>query len=178
MSEFIQTDPIIESNNFIVLDKYVKSVQPSHYQTEADLEKELIRDLRQQGYEYLNYITTPEALLGNLRTQMESLNQVVFTDAEWVRFLDEYLNKPSESLIDRTRKLHDDYIYDFIFDDGHIQNIYLWDKKNISRNKVQVINQMTQTGSSANRYDVTILVNGLPLVQIELKKRRSYSGSL
>lgn len=171
MSEFIQTDPIIESNNFIVLDKYVKSVQPSHYQTEADLEKELIRDLRQQGYEYLNYITTPEALLGNLRTQMESLNQVVFTDAEWVRFLDEYLNKPSESLIDRTRKLHDDYIYDFIFDDGHIQNIYLWDKKNISRNKVQVINQMTQTGSSANRYDVTILVNGLPLVQIELKKR-------
>ena len=171
MSEFIQTDPIIEANNFIVLDKYVKSVQPSHYQTEADLEKELIRDLRQQGYEYLNYITTPEALLGNLRTQMESLNQVVFTDAEWVRFLDEYLNKPSESLIDRTRKLHDDYIYDFIFDDGHIQNIYLWDKKNISRNKVQVINQMTQTGSSANRYDVTILVNGLPLVQIELKKR-------
>ena len=171
MSEFIQTDPIIESNNFIVLDKYVKSVQPSHYQTEADLEKELIRDLRQQGYEYLNYITTPEALLGNLRAQMESLNHVVFTDAEWARFLDEYLNKPSESLIDRTRKLHDDYIYDFIFDDGHIQNIYLWDKKNISRNKVQVINQMKQKGSSANRYDVTILVNGLPLVQIELKKR-------
>ena len=171
MSEFIQTDPIIESNNFIVLDKYVKSVQPSHYQTEADLEKELIRDLWQQGYDYLNYITTPEALLGNLRTQMESLNQVVFTDAEWARFLDEYLNKPSESLIDRTRKLHDDYIYDFIFDDGHIQNIYLWDKKNISRNKVQVINQMKQVGSSANRYDVTILVNGLPLVQIELKKR-------
>ena len=171
MSEFIQTDPIIESNNFIVLDKYVKSVQPSHYQTEADLEKELIRDLRQQGYDYLNYITTSEALLGNLRAQMESLNHVVFTDAEWARFLDEYLNKSSESLIDRTRKLHDDYIYDFIFDDGHIQNIYLWDKKNISRNKVQVINQMKQKGSSANRYDVTILVNGLPLVQIELKKR-------
>ena len=171
MSEFIQTDPIIESNNFIVLDKYVKSVQPSHYQTEADLEKELIRDLRQQGYEYLNYITTPEALLGNLRAQMESLNHVVFTDAEWARFLDEYLNKPSESLIDRTRKLHDDYIYDFIFDDGHIQNIYLWDKKNINRNKVQVINQMKQKGSSANRYDVTILVNGLPLVQKEKKKR-------
>ncbi|WP_153057364.1 hypothetical protein, partial [Streptococcus suis] len=70
MSEFIQTDPIIESNNFIVLDKYVKSVQPGHYQTEADLEKELIADLQQQGYEYLNYLTTPEALLGNLRTQM------------------------------------------------------------------------------------------------------------
>lgn len=171
MSEFIQTDPIIESNNFIVLDKYVKSVQPGHYQTEADLEKELIADLQQQGYEYLNYLTTPEALLGNLRTQMETLNRVSFTDSEWQRFLDEYLNKPSESLIDRTRKLHDDHVYDFIFDDGHIQNIYLWDKKNISRNKLQVINQMTQTGRSANRYDVTILVNGLPLVQIELKKR-------
>ncbi|HFI0647586.1 TPA: type I restriction endonuclease subunit R [Streptococcus suis] len=171
MSEFIQTDPIIESNNFIVLDKYVKSVQPGHYQTEADLEKELIADLQQQGYEYLNYLTTPEALLGNLRTQMETLNRVSFTDAEWQRFLDEYLNKPSESLIDRTRKLHDDHVYDFIFDDGHIQNIYLWDKKNISRNKLQVINQMKQTGTSANRYDVTLLVNGLPLVQIELKKR-------
>ncbi|WP_105257122.1 type I restriction endonuclease subunit R [Streptococcus suis] len=171
MSEFIQTDPIIESNNFIVLDKYVKSVQPGHYQTEADLEKELISDLQQQGYEYLNYLTTPEALLGNLREQMEKLNRVSFTDAEWQRFLDEYLNKPSESLIDRTRKLHDDHVYDFIFDDGHIQNIYLWDKKNISRNKLQVINQMKQTGTSANRYDVTLLVNGLPLVQIELKKR-------
>lgn len=171
MSKFIQTDPIIESNNFIVLDKYVKSVQPSHYQTEADLEKELIADLQQQGYEYLNDVTTPEAFLGNLRTQMQMLNRVTFTDLEWQRFLDEYLNKPSESLIDRTRKLHDDYIYDFIFDDGHIQNIYLWDKKQISRNKLQVINQMKQTGSSANRYDVTLLVNGLPLVQIELKKR-------
>ncbi|HEM3181209.1 type I restriction endonuclease subunit R [Streptococcus suis] len=171
MTDIIQTDPIIESNNFIVLDKYVKSVQPGHYQTEADLEKELIADLQQQGYEYLNYLTTPEALLGNLRTQMETLNRVNFTDAEWQRFLDEYLNKPSESLIDRTRKLHDDHVYDFIFDDGHIQNIYLWDKKNISRNKLQVINQMKQTGTSANRYDVTLLVNGLPLVQIELKKR-------
>ncbi|HFI2438194.1 TPA: type I restriction endonuclease subunit R [Streptococcus suis] len=171
MTDIIQTDPIIESNNFIVLDKYVKSVQPGHYQTEADLEKELIADLQQQGYEYLNYLTTPEALLGNLREQMEALNRVSFTDTEWQRFLDEYLNKPSESLIDRTRKLHDDHVYDFIFDDGHIQNIYLWDKKNISRNKLQVINQMKQTGTSANRYDVTLLVNGLPLVQIELKKR-------
>ncbi|HFR3503587.1 TPA: type I restriction endonuclease subunit R [Streptococcus suis] len=171
MTDIIQTDPIIESNNFIVLDKYVKSVQPGHYQTEADLEKELIADLQQQGYEYLNYLTTHEALLGNLRTQMETLNRVRFRDAEWQRFLDEYLNKPSESLIDRTRKLHDDHVYDLIFDDGHIQNIYLWDKKNISRNKLQVINQMKQTGTSANRYDVTLLVNGLPLVQIELKKR-------
>ncbi|ORJ28584.1 type I restriction endonuclease subunit R [Streptococcus oralis] len=171
MSESTFTTAIVESDNFIILEKYTKLEQPSQYQTEADLEKELIADLRQQGYEYLTYLTTPEALLANLKTQMEVLNNVVFTDAEWLRFLDEYLNKPSDSLIDSTRKLHDNYIYDFIFDDGHIQNIYLWDKKNISRNKLQVINQMKQVGTSSNRYDVTLLVNGLPLVQIELKKR-------
>ena len=171
MSESTFTTAIVESDNFIILEKYTKLEQPSQYQTEADLEKELIADLRQQGYEYLTYLTTSEALLANLKTQMEVLNNVVFTDAEWLRFLDEYLNKPSDSLIDRTRKLHDNYIYDFIFDDGHIQNIYLWDKKNISRNKLQVINQMKQVGTSSNRYDVTLLVNGLPLVQIELKKR-------
>lgn len=171
MSESTFTTAIVESDNFIILEKYTKLEQPSQYQTEVDLEKELIADLRQQGYEYLTYLTTPEALLANLKTQMEVLNNVVFTDAEWLRFLDEYLNKPSDSLIDRTRKLHDNYIYDFIFDDGHIQNIYLWDKKNISRNKLQVINQMKQVGTSSNRYDVTLLVNGLPLVQIELKKR-------
>ena len=155
MSESTFTTAIVESDNFIILEKYTKLEQPSQYQTEADLEKELIADLRQQGYEYLTYLTTPEALLANLKTQMEVLNNVVFTDAEWLRFLDEYLNKPSDSLIDRTRKLHDNYIYDFIFDDGHIQNIYLWDKKNISRNKLQVINQMKQVGTSSNRYDVT-----------------------
>ena len=171
MSESTLTTAIVESDNFIILEKYTKLEQPSQYQTEANLEKELIADLCQQGYEYLTDLTTPKALLANLKTQMEVLNNVVFTDAEWLRFLDEYLNKPSDSLIDRTRKLHDNYIYDFIFDDGHIQNIYLWDKKNISRNKLQVINQMKQVGTSSNRYDVTLLVNGLPLVQIELKKR-------
>ncbi|CRT90738.1 type I restriction endonuclease subunit R [Streptococcus equi] len=171
MTEIIQTDTILEAKNFIVLEKYTKLEKPSTYQTEADLERELVSDLRQQGYEYLNNLTTPEALLDNLKTQMEALNGVVFSEAEWLRFLEEYLNKPSDGLIDRTRKLHDNHIYDFIFDDGHIQNIYLWDKKNISRNKLQVINQMSQVGTSSNRYDVTILVNGLPLVQIELKKR-------
>ena len=171
MTEIIQTDTILEAKNFIVLEKYTKLEKPSTYQTEADLERELVSDLRQQGYEYLNNLTTPEALLDNLKTQMEALNGVVFSEVEWLRFLEEYLNKPSDGLIDRTRKLHDNHIYDFIFDDGHIQNIYLWDKKNISRNKLQVINQMSQVGTSSNRYDVTILVNGLPLVQIELKKR-------
>lgn len=171
MISTFQTTPIVESNNFIVLDKYTKIAQPSTYQTESDLERELIADLQAQGYDYRPDLRTPDALLLNLREQVQTLNGVLFTDAEWLRFLEEYLNKPSDSLIDRTRKLHDNHIYDFIFDDGHIQNIYLWDKKNISRNKLQVINQMTQVGTSNNRYDVTVLVNGLPLVQIELKKR-------
>ena len=171
MSEVKDMLPIIESNHFIVLEKYSKAEQASSYQTEAQLEQELIADLQAQGYDYLSYVTSPEALLVNLREQLQTLNQVQFTDVEWERLLQEYLNKASETIIDCTRKLHDDYIYDFIFDDGHIQNIYLLDKKNLARNKVQVINQLHQTGTNLNRYDVTILVNGLPLVQIELKKR-------
>lgn len=94
-----------------------------------------------------------------------------FTQGEWRRFVETYLDKLSESIVDKTRKIHDDYIHDFVFDDGRIQNIHLLDKNNISRNKVQVLKQLEQTGTYANCYDVTILVNGMPLVQIELKKR-------
>lgn len=166
---------IAESNNFIVLDDYEKySVlnEPSVvYQTEASLEHEFIQDLRNQGYEYLPDLNTPEALFANVRTQLQVLNDVQFTDSEWTRYVEEYLDKPSDSLIEKTRKIQDDYIYDFVFDDGHIKNIYLVDKQNLSRNKVQVIRQFVQEGSHLNRYDVTILVNGLPLVQVELKKR-------
>ncbi len=166
------TKPIAESNSFIVLDRYTKiDQQGSGYQTEADLERELVQDLRNQGYEYLSVLNTSEKMLHNVRVQLQELNSVVFSDGEWSRFVEEYLDKPSDNIIDKTRKIHDNYIYDFVFDDGHIQNIYLLDKKNIARNKVQVIKQFEQTGTNANRYDVTILVNGLPLVQIELKKR-------
>ena len=170
-----QYNTIAESNNFIVLDDYEKySVlnEPSVvYQTEASLEHEFIQDLRNQGYEYLPDLNTPEALLVNVRTQLQILNDVEFTDSEWARYVEEYLDKPSDSLVEKTRKIQDDYIYDFVFDDGHIKNIYLVDKQNLSRNKVQVIRQFVQEGSHLNRYDVTILVNGLPLVQVELKKR-------
>lgn len=166
---------IAESNNFIVLDDYEKySVlnEPSVvYQTESSLEREFIQDLVNQGYEYLPDLNTPEALLSNVRVQLQVLNDVVFTDSEWNRYVEEYLDKPSDSLVEKTRKLQDDYIYDFVFDDGHIKNIYLVDKHNLSRNKVQVIKQFIQEGTHLNRYDVTILVNGLPLVQVELKKR-------
>ncbi|KGQ37150.1 type I restriction endonuclease subunit R [Gallibacterium genomosp. 1] len=166
-----QTTPIAETNNFIILDKYEKIEQSGSYQSEADLERELIADLQQQGYEYRKDLNTPDKLLANVRDQLQKLNNVQFSDAEWVRFLVEYLDKPAESLVDKSRKIHHNHIYDFVFDDGHIQNIYLLDKKHIHRNVLQVINQFEQTGTHSNRYDVTILVNGLPLVQIELKKR-------
>ena len=163
---------IAESKNFIVLDKYTKEWQVAEsYQSEYDLEREFIEDLQNQGYEYLPDLTNPEAMLANVREQLQCLNNVQFSNGEWLRFVETYLDKPSDGITDKTRKIHDDYIHDFVFDDGRIQNIYLLDKNNIARNKVQVIKQFEQTGSHANRYDVTILVNGLPLVQIELKKR-------
>ena len=168
-----QYKTIAESNNFIVLDQYNKFVEEPNagYQTEGSLEREFIRDLQAQGYEYLQELNNHDELVKNLRVQLQRLNNVVFSDAEWHRFLEEYLDKPSDSLIEKTRKIHDDYIYDFVFDNGQIQNIYLLDKKNLANNSLQVINQFEQTGSYDNRYDVTILVNGLPLVHIELKKR-------
>lgn len=163
---------ITETKNFIVLDKYIKIFQGEEgYQTEAALEKEFIDDLRNQGYEYRKDLTTNEELLKNIRVQLEELNDVKFLDSEWDRFCDEYLNKPNDSQIDKTRKIHNNHIYDFIFDDGHIKNIHLVDKKNILRNKLQIISQFSQRGKVLNRYDVTILVNGLPLIQVELKKR-------
>jgi type I restriction enzyme R subunit len=167
-----QTKPIVESNTFIVLDKYTKEWEAAEgFQSESDLERELIRDLTHQGYEFLPDLTTAEAMLANVRAQLQALNNMHFSEGEWRRFVETYLDKPSDGIIDKTRKIHDDYIHDFVFDDGRIQNIYLLDKSNISRNKVQVIKQFEQTGTHANRYDVTILVNGLPLVQVELKKR-------
>ena len=163
---------IAESNNFIVLDKYTKEWKVAEsYQSEGDLERELIQDLTNQGYEYLPGLNNPDAMLANVRVQLQALNNVAFLQSEWRRFVETYLDKPSDTIVDKTRKIHDDYIHDFVFDDGRIQNIYLLDKKNIARNKVQVIKQFEQSGSHANRYDVTVLVNGLPLVQIELKKR-------
>lgn len=168
----IEYSPIAESNKFIVLDKYNKDWQTAEsYQSEGDLERELIQDLVNQGYEYLPALNNPEAMLVNVREQLQTLNNVQFADGEWLRFVETYLDRPSDSIIDKTRKIHYDYIHDFVFDNGRIKNIYLLDKKNITRNKVQVIKQFEQKGSHANRYDVTILVNGLPLVQVELKKR-------
>ena len=163
---------IAESKNFIVLEQYTREWMVAEcYQSESDLERELIQDLVNQGYEFAPGIKTPAHLLANARAQLQALNNVQFSDVEWPRFVETWLDKPSDGIVEKTRKIHDDYIHDFVFDDGRIQNIYLLDKKNVTRNKVQVVKQFEQTGTHANRYDVTILVNGLPLVQVELKKR-------
>jgi type I restriction enzyme, R subunit len=163
------TKPLAESNHFIILDKYTSEWEASErYQSESDLERELIADLISQGYEFLPNLDNPKALLANVRVQIQVLNNVEFTEPEWRRFVETYLDKPSDGIVDKTRKIHTNYIHDFVFDDGRIQNIYLLDKTTIARNKVQVIKQFKQ---NVNRYDVTILVNGLPLVQVEIKKR-------
>lgn len=166
---------IAETNNFIVLDRYDKHTYASDasmgYQTEAALEREFIQDLVNLGYEYAPHINSLDKMLANARMQLQALNNMSFTDKEWQRFCEEYVNKPSDDLVEKTNKIQNNSIYDFTFDDGHIQNIHLVDKKEIARNKVQVISQFEQKGTHANRYDVTILINGLPLIQVELKKR-------
>ena len=167
-----QYNTIAETKHFIVLDCYQRDSEVNEdYQSEDALEREFIGDLEGQGYAYATEIRTPEAMLANVRVQLETLNDVRFTEDEWQRFVEKYLDPASENSTDKARKIHEDYIHDFVFDDGHIENIYLLDKKHVLNNKLQVIKQFEQTGSHANRYDVTILVNGLPLVQVELKKR-------
>jgi type I restriction enzyme R subunit len=166
------TKPITESTNFIVLSEYRAAKRVAEgYQSEGDLECDFIRDLQCLGYDYRPDLNAAGKLLANVRDQVQALNHMRFADSEWQRFVESYLDKPSDGIVDKTRKIHDDFSCDFIFDDGHIQNIYLVDKKQIDRNSLQVISQFEQAGSQANRYDVTILVNGLPLVQVELKRR-------
>ena len=163
---------IAEMTGGIILAHYDKNnrVDASSYQSEAELERNLIANLVSQGYERKNFKTSDE-LYANLKVQIERLNNVSFTKSEWERFLTEYLDSPKDGMIEKTRKIQEDYIYDFTFDDGHLQNIKIIDKNNIHNNFLQVVNQVTAGEKNQNRYDVTILVNGLPLVHIELKKR-------
>lgn len=159
---------IAEMNNGIILAKYEsKKSNISSYQKEAELEDWLISNLELQGYERI-YVSDDKELYDNLKIQLEKLNKVTFTNSEWNRFLLEYLNCPNDGLIEKTRKVQEDYIYDFRFDNGLLKNIKIIDKKDISNNHMQVVSQVRQ---GRNRYDVTILVNGLPLVHIELKSR-------
>ena len=170
-SAIYERSTIAEMTNGIILANYEEILQVQDtYQSEKELEDGMIRDLENQGYERF-YGKTSEELYKNLKIQIERLNKVAFTDKEWERFLVEYLDCPNDGMIEKTRKIQENYIYDFIFDDGHLKNIKIIDKKNIHNNILQVCNQIKQKGKHKNHYDVTILVNGLPLVHIELKKR-------
>ena len=166
------TSTIAEMTNGIILANFEKdkSIGDTSYQSEAELERNMIDNLVSQGYEKL-IIKSNDDLYNNLKIQIEKLNGISFSIDEWNRFLLEYLDTPNDGMIEKTRKIQENHVYDFIFDDGHLKNIKIIDKKNIHNNFLQVINQVSQKGNSHNRYDVTILVNGLPLVHIELKKR-------
>ena len=166
------TSTIAEMTNGIILANFEKekSIGDTSYQSEAELERNMIDNLVSQGYEKL-IIKSNDDLYNNLKIQIEKLNGISFSVDEWNRFLLEYLDTPNDGMIEKTRKIQENHVYDFIFDDGHLKNIKIIDKKNIHNNFLQVINQVSQKGNSHNRYDVTILVNGLPLVHIELKKR-------
>jgi type I restriction enzyme R subunit len=147
------------------------NVRPEKYQSEAELERDFIRQLTSQGYEYIS-VHNEASLIGNLRKQLELLNDFTFTDSEWDRFFTECIANTNEGIVEKTRKIQDDHIQILKREDGTTKNIYLLDKKNIHNNRLQVINQYEETGGKhETRYDVTILVNGLPLVHVELKRR-------
>ncbi len=162
---------IAENPNSTVVAEYVPvDAGAVRYQSEADLEKEFIRILQNNGYEYLA-LTNNDDLLKNLRTQLSRLNAVTFSNDEWDQVLTHYLSNKNDSIEEKTTKIQEDYIYNLRRDDGTTKNIRIIDKDNIHNNALQVVNQYEAEGARQNRYDVTILVNGLPLVHVELKRR-------
>ncbi len=167
-----QYNIIAESAEYTVVSEYEHAVSTSEaYQSEAELEREFIRLLTEQGYEYLP-IHTEADLVSNLRTSLEKLNDYHFTDNEWEHFFNECITNKNDDIVAKTARIQEDYIQVLKRDNGESRNIYLIDKKNIHNNFVQVINQYVEEGGNYDtRYDVTVLVNGLPLVHIELKRR-------
>lgn len=167
-----QYNIIAESQEYTVVSEYDHVATPAeNYQSEADLEKEFIRLLQEQGYDYLP-IHKEADLISNLRAQLEKLNHYSFSDSEWERFFNECIANQNDDIVAKTQKIQDDYIQVLKRDTGESQNIKLIDKDNIHNNSLQVINQYVEEGGSYDtRYDVSILVNGLPLVHIELKRR-------
>ena len=167
-----QYNIIAESQEYTVVSEYDHVATPAEsYQSEADLEREFIRLLQEQGYDYLP-IHTETDLISNLRAQLEKLNHYHFTDSEWEQFFNECIANKNDDIVAKTQKIQDDYIQVLKRDTGESQNIKLIDKDNIHNNSLQVINQYVEEGGNFDtRYDVSILVNGLPLVHIELKRR-------
>lgn len=163
---------VMKMENSTVVTEYepVKKKSDS-YQSEQALENEFIRMLTEQGYDYLE-IHDSESLIKNLRTQLEIVNDYKFTDSEWDRFFNDSIANNNDGIVEKTRKIQEDNIKVLKKDDGTSKNITLIDKKCIHNNRLQVINQYVEnSGNYDNRYDVTILVNGLPLVHVELKRR-------
>ena len=163
---------IAENEDYTIVSDYQVIYRKSDkYQTEAQLEKEFIKTLTEQGYDYLN-IHKEQDLVDNLRVQLQKLNGYAFTDSEWKRFFNDVIANQNEGIEAKTAKIQEDHIQVLKRDTGETKNIYLIDKKNIHNNYLQVINQYEEEqGNHDARYDVTILVNGLPLVHIELKRR-------
>jgi len=159
------------NENTVVTEYTPVSRSADGYQSEAELEKEFIRNLEELGYQYLK-IHKESDLIDNLRVQLETLNNYTFSDAEWKRFFEGYIANKNEGIVEKTRTIQEDNVKTLKRDDGTSKNITLIDKKNIHNNRLQVINQYeVETDTRKNRYDVTVLVNGLPLIQIELKRR-------
>lgn len=167
-----QYNIIVSTQEATVVAEYEPQKQRSDaYQSEAALEAAFIKMLTEQGYEYLQ-IHTEKELIANLRKQLEKLNNVTFTDKEWQQFFSFNIANSTDGIVEKTKKIQEDYVQVLKREDGTSKNIYLIDKKNVHNNYLQVINQYsTDDGNYKNRYDVTILVNGLPLVHTELKRR-------
>lgn len=163
---------VAENSQSTVVSQYLTStLRDSGYQSEAQLEQAFIEQLKTQAYEHLT-IHSEEDLVKNLRTQLEKLNNYTFTDTEWEYFFKSELANPNQSIEEKTTTLQEDHIKNLVRDDGTVKNIYLLKKDTIHDNYLQVINQYsTDSGQRSNRYDVTILVNGLPLIHVELKRR-------
>ena len=163
---------LISTLESTVVTEYIREDIPAYsYQSEADLEREFIKNLQNQGYEYLS-IHNEKELIANLKDKLEKLNNIIFSEKEWERFFKEKIANKNDSIVEKTRTIQEDYIKSFTRDDGSLVNISLINKKNIHNNFLQVINQYEEEGGNHNtRYDVSILVNGLPLIHIELKRR-------
>ena len=163
---------LISTLESTVVTEYIREDIPAYsYQSEADLEREFIKNLQNQGYEYLS-IHNEKELIANLKDKLEKLNNIIFSEKEWERFFREKIANKNDSIVEKTRTIQEDYIKSFTRDDGSLVNISLINKKNIHNNFLQVINQYEEEGGNHNtRYDVSILVNGLPLIHIELKRR-------
>ena len=164
-------EPIALSNESTVVAEFLPDrVRETAYQSEAELEKAFIKQLQLQAYDYLP-LTSEADLVSNLRLRLEALNKIAFSDAEWERFFGTCIASANDGIVEKTARIQEDHIQVLKRDDGTVKNIYLIDKLHIHNNSLQVINQYEVEGNRANRYDVTVLVNGLPMVHVELKRR-------